>query len=150
MYIPVDDKVGPQVADNPGDLPVEESEVKDASREQIDQLVTMGHSSENLSCKFVLCKFSKPVKIRPWDWISRDAPWEEEVPQAWPSIVLKGVEVGFSIAEVVELHELVGGRLDEESANHLSREEEIKSLQKSNFEKKDAIFFWLKKKLNSH
>ena len=146
----MDDKVCPQVADNPGDLPVEESEVKDASREQIDQLVTMRHSSENLSCKFVLRKFSKPVKIRPWDWISRDAPWEEEVPQAWPSIVLKGVEVGFSIAEVVELHELVGGRLDEESANHLSREEEIKSLQKSNFEKKDADLSFWKKKLNSH
>ena len=129
----MDDKVGPQVADNPGDLPVEESEVKDASREQIDQLVTMGHPSEKLGCKFVLCKFSKPVKIRPWDWISRDAPWEEEVPQAWPSIVLKGVEVGFSIAEVVELHELVGGRLDEESANHLSREELIKNLSKLNF-----------------
>ena len=73
------------------------------------------------------------MKIRPWDWISRDAPWEEEVPQAWPSIVLKGVEVGFSIAEVVELHELVGGRLDEESAHHLSREEIIKNFIIKNF-----------------
>ena len=51
--IPVNDKVGPQVGDHPGNLPVEESEVKDARREQIDQLVTMGHPSENiLSCKF--------------------------------------------------------------------------------------------------
>ena len=62
------------------------------------------------------------MRNRPWDWISRNAPWKEEVPQAWPSIVLKGVEVGFGVPEVVELHELVGGGLDEEGSNHLRGE----------------------------
>ena len=47
VHVPMNDKVGPQVADHPGNLPVKESEVKDARREQIDQLVSMGHSSEN-------------------------------------------------------------------------------------------------------
>ena len=47
LKLPVNDEVGPQVADHPGDLPVQESEVKDARREQIDQLVAMGHSSGN-------------------------------------------------------------------------------------------------------
>merc|ERR1719180_319158 len=98
--IAVNDKVCPQVGDHPGNLPVKESEVKDARREQIDQLITMGHSS--------------------WDGISRNAPWKEEVPQAWPSIVLKGVEVGFGIHKVVKLHELVGGGLDEEGAHHIN------------------------------
>ena len=124
--IPVDDKVGPQVGDHPGNLPVEESEVKDARREQIDQLVTMGHSSENIC----LVSFQTRVRNRPWDWISGNAPWKEEVPQAWSSIVLKGVEVGFGISEVVELHELVGGGLDEEGSNHLKVEGTIKSLPK--------------------
>ena len=47
VHVPMNDEVGPQVADHSGNLPVKESEVKDARREQIDQLVTMGHSSEN-------------------------------------------------------------------------------------------------------
>ena len=47
VHVPMNDEVGPQVADHPGNLPVKESEVKDPRREQIDQLVTMGHSSEN-------------------------------------------------------------------------------------------------------
>ena len=40
----MNDEVGPQVADHPGDLPVEEGEVEDAGREQVDQLVTMGNA----------------------------------------------------------------------------------------------------------
>ena len=66
----------------------------------------------------------------PWDWIPWNAPREEEVPQAGPSIVLKRVEVGFGVPKIVELHELVGGGLDEEGANHLSGKEAIKNLLK--------------------
>ena len=44
VKVPVNDEVGPQVADHPGDLPVEEGEVEDAGREQVDQLVTMGNA----------------------------------------------------------------------------------------------------------
>ena len=42
LKLPVNDEVGPQVADHPGDLPVQEGEVEDAGREQVDQLVSMG------------------------------------------------------------------------------------------------------------
>ena len=48
--LPVNDEVGPQVADHPGDLPVEEGQVKHSRGEQIDQLVTMGHSSDIGKC----------------------------------------------------------------------------------------------------
>ena len=47
MKVPVNDEVGPQVADHPGDLPVEEGEVEDAGRKQVDQLVTMGNAPVN-------------------------------------------------------------------------------------------------------
>ena len=67
----------------------------------------------------------------PWDWIPWNAPREEEVPQAGPSIVLKRVEVGFGVPKVVELHELVGGGLDEEGANHLSGKGDFQELAKT-------------------
>ena len=47
LKLPVNDEVGPQVADHPGDLPVKEGEVEDAGREQVDQLVAMGNAPDD-------------------------------------------------------------------------------------------------------
>ena len=47
----MNDEVGPQVADHPGDLPVKEGEVEDAGREQVDQLVSMGHTPRDKHCQ---------------------------------------------------------------------------------------------------
>ena len=106
MKVPVNDEVGPQVADHPGDLPVEEGEVEDAGREQVDQLVSMGHAPKDQKVESFKNQMEK--EGTPWDRISRDAAREEEVPETWSSVVLERVEVGLGVAKVVELHELVG------------------------------------------
>ena len=59
----------------------------------------------------------------PWNRISRDATREKEIPKTWSSVVLERVEVGFSVAKVVELHKLVGWGFDEERAHHLVKGE---------------------------
>ena len=108
VKVPVNDEVGPQVADHPGDLPVEEGEVEDAGGEQVDQLVTMGHAPvDDVIGIFENVLSDISINI-PWNRISRDAAREKEVPETWSSVVLERVEVGLGVAKVVELHELVG------------------------------------------
>ena len=41
--LPVNDKVGPEVAHNPGDLPVVIVEVEDSGGEEVEELVTVSH-----------------------------------------------------------------------------------------------------------
>ena len=108
VKVPVNDEVGPQVADHPGDLPVEEGEVEDAGREQVDQLVTMSNAPvDHVIGIFENVLSDISINI-PWNRISRNATREEKVPKTWSSVVLERVEVGLGVAKVVELHELVG------------------------------------------
>ena len=104
--LPVNDEVGPQVADHPGDLPVKEGEVEDAGGEQVNQLVSVGHTPRDPKVESFKNQMQK--EGTPWNRISRDAAREEEVPETWSSVVLERVEVGLGVAKVVELHELVG------------------------------------------
>ncbi len=45
--------------------------------------------------------------------------WEQEVPEGGLPVVLEGVVPGGGRAQVVELHELIGGGFDEEGADQL-------------------------------
>ena len=86
MFSPIDDKVSPQVAHDPGNFPFFIIKVEHSSREEIDQFITMCHST--------------------WDgWLV--FPREKEVPQGGISIMLKRVEVILSSSKLIELHELI-------------------------------------------
>ena len=96
--LPVNDKVSPEVAHNPGDLPVVIIKVEDPGGEEIEKLVTM----------------SDPPGY------GRLGGGEKEVPQRVSSVILKRVEIVDGSRQRVELHEFVGGGFDEESSYQLN------------------------------
>ena len=98
---PINDKVCPEIAHHPGNLPVHRGEVEHPRREEVDELVSVGDS--------------------PGDGVPRDSPREQEVPQGRIPVVLERVEVRVAATKVVKLHELVGGGLDEEGTDHLEQ-----------------------------
>ena len=98
--LPIDDKVSPQVAHDPGNFPVFIIKVEHSSREEMDEFIPMGHST--------------------WDgWLMFAR--EEEVPQGSVSIVLKRVEVVLSSSKLMKLHELISRSFDEECPHKLNR-----------------------------
>jgi len=44
-HVPIDDKVGPEVDHLPGEVPVLLAEVEDPGGEEVEELVTVGHSA---------------------------------------------------------------------------------------------------------
>ena len=101
LLLPVNDKVGPEVAHNSGDLPVVIAEVEDSGGEEVEELVTVSHPPGN----------------------GRLGGGEEEVPQRVSSVVFKGVEIVDRPRQGAELHKLVCGGFDEESSNQLNSEQ---------------------------
>ena len=98
FQLPVNDKVSPEIAHNPGDLPVVIIKVEDPGGEEIEKLVTM----------------SDPPGY------GRLGGGEKEVPQRVSSVILKRVEIVDGSRQGVELHELIGGGFDEESSHQLN------------------------------
>ena len=83
---PVNDKVRPEVAHDPGHLPVVVPEVEDPGGEEVEELVAVGDAARD----------------------GRLRAREQEVPQRVRAVILERVEVVLRARQGVELHELVG------------------------------------------
>ena len=94
---PVDDKVRPEVAHDPGHLPVVVPEVEDPGGEEVEELVAVGDAARD----------------------GRLRAREQEVPQRVRAVILKRVEVVLRTRQGVKLHELVGRGFYEESSDKL-------------------------------
>ena len=113
--VPIDDKVGPEVAHDSGNFPIFIAEVEHSSGEKVEKLIAVSNTTRD----------------------GRLLAWEQEVPQRCISTVFKRIKIILSSGNLIELHKLISRGFDEECSNKL----EVKSDETKNIQKKRTYIY---------